>query len=52
MADVVVGLLGCLLGGLWSLYGRAELDMDRGMEENNVSRLHGVGTLATSMASV
>ncbi|KAB8045211.1 CHASE2 domain-containing protein [Janthinobacterium aquaticum] len=46
-ADIVIGvLLGCLFGGLWTLYGRAELAIDKRMEEPDIGRLHRMGTLA------
>ena len=46
-ADIFIGiLLGCLFGGLWTLYGRAELAIDKRMEDPDISRLHRMGTLA------
>ena len=46
-ADIVIGvLLGCLFGGLWTLYGRAELAIDKRMADHDFSRLHRMGTLA------
>lgn len=46
VADIVIGvLLGCLFGGLWTLYGRAELAIDKRMEDHDFSRLHRLGTL-------
>ncbi|APA67825.1 CHASE2 domain-containing protein [Janthinobacterium sp. 1_2014MBL_MicDiv] len=45
-ADIVIGvLLGCLFGGLWTLYGRAELAIDERMADHDFSRLHRMGTL-------
>ena len=46
-ADIVIGvLLGCLFGGLWTLYGRAELAIDKRMAAAEMSRLQQMGTLA------
>ena len=46
-ADVLLGiLLGCLFGGLWTLYGRAELAIDKRMEDHDIGKLHQMGTLA------
>ena len=46
-ADVFIGiLLGCLFGGLWTLYGRAELAIDKRMEDHDIGKLHQMGTLA------
>lgn len=47
VADIVIGvLLGCLFGGLWTLYGRAELAIDRRMASHDTGRLQRMGTLA------
>ena len=47
LADIVIGvLLGCLFGGLWTLYGRAELAIDKRIEDHDFGRLHRMGTLA------
>ncbi|MGK5079242.1 CHASE2 domain-containing protein [Janthinobacterium sp. HLX7-2] len=47
VADIVIGvLLGCLFGGLWTLYGRAELAIDKRMAGQDISRLQQMGTLA------
>jgi CHASE2 domain-containing sensor protein len=47
VADIVIGvLLGCLFGGLWTLYGRAELAIDKRMAEHDASRSQRMATLA------
>lgn len=47
VADIIIGvLLGCLFGGLWTLYGRAELAIDKRMAGHDASRLQRMGTLA------
>ncbi|OFJ47327.1 hypothetical protein BA896_016195 [Janthinobacterium lividum] len=46
VADIVIGvLLGCLFGGLWILYGRAELAIDQRLQDHDFSRLHRLRTL-------
>lgn len=45
--DIVLGVfLGCLFGGLWTMYGQAELAVDGKMSDDSLDRLHRAGSLA------